>query len=109
MMKNQRKRREDRNQVIYYIKNVVSDEIYIGLTAVNYNGSVKRTLLRRMQKHLQRAMTETKSWALCDALRNLGPESFVYGPVEVVRGKKLAHARELELIREYNPTLNTFK
>lgn len=109
MLRNQRKRRSDRNQVIYYIQNVVSGEFYIGLTALSFKGNVRKTLNRRMQKHLQRALTENKDWGLCNALRESGPESFMFGPLETVRGKKAAHQRELELIREYDPSLNTFK
>jgi len=103
-----RKRRSDRNQVIYYIEHVATGDYYIGLTALNYNGNVKRTLHRRMQKHWQRALTENKSWGLSRALRKFGAEAFVYGVVEVVRGKKAAHARETELINTYQPRLNTF-
>ena len=103
-----RKRRSDRNQVIYYIEHVATGDYYIGLTALNYNGNVKRTLHRRMQKHWQRALTENKSWGLSRALRKFGAEAFVYGVVEVVRGKKAAHARETELINTMQPSLNTF-
>jgi len=106
--KNTRKRRSDRNQVIYFIEHAESGDYYVGLTAVNYNGNVKRTLHRRMQKHLQRAMTENKNWGLSRALRTFGAEAFVYGVIEVVRGKKEAHARETELINTMQPKLNTF-
>ena len=103
-----RKRRSDRNQVIYYIEHVATGDYYIGLTALSFKGNVKRTLHRRMQKHWQRALTENKSWGLSRALRKFGPEAFVYGVVEVVRGKKAAHARETELINTMQPALNTF-
>ena len=106
--KNTRKRRTDRNQVIYYIQNVVTHDLYVGLTALTFKGNVKRTLYRRMQKHMQRAMSESKVWALSNALRTYGPEAFVFGPVEIVRGKKPAHIRETELIKELQPNLNTF-
>lgn len=108
MLKIQRKRRSDRNQVIYYIQNVETNEVYIGLTAVNFKGNIRKTLTRRMQKHLQRALAEDKNWGLCEALRTAGPESFVFGPIEVVRGKKAAHVRETELINTMQPSLNTF-
>mgnify|MGYP003331122819 CR=1 FL=1 len=107
MMKIQRKRRSDRNQVIYYIQNVVTGEFYIGLTVLN-KGSVKKSLHRRMQKHMQRAMTENKNWGLSRALRERGAERFVFGVIEVVRGKRPAHARETELINTLQPSLNTF-
>jgi len=104
-----RKRRSDRRHLIYVINNTVTGEQYIGLTGINAAGSVKQTLWRRMQKHLQRALAEDKTWGLCMSLRNHGPEKFTYGLLEVIRGKKEAHVRELELIREFNPALNTFK
>ena len=103
-----RKRRTDRNQVIYYIRDTVTLEYYIGLTALCFNGNVRRTLVRRMQKHMQRAMTENKDWGLSRALRERGAESFVFGTLEVIRGKRPAHARETELINTLQPALNTF-
>ncbi len=103
-----RKRRSDRNQVIYYIEHVATGDYYIGLTALSFKGNVKRTLHRRMQKHMQRALAENKTWGLSRALRKFGAEAFVYGVVEVVRGKKAAHARETELINTMQPNLNTF-
>lgn len=107
-MLTKRKRRSDRNQVIYYIQHTESGAYYIGLTALNFKGNVKRTLNRRMQKHLQRAMSENKDWGLSRALRQYGPQNFVYGVVEVVRGKAEAHKRETELINTMQPALNTF-
>ena len=103
-----RKRRTDRNQVIYFIQDKVTLEYYIGLTALSFNGSIFKTLRRRMQKHLQRALTENKDWGLSRALREKGAERFVFGTVEVVRGKRPAHARETELINTLQPALNTF-
>ena len=103
-----RKRRTDRNQVIYFIQDKVTLEYYIGLTALSFKGNVFRTLRRRMQKHMQRALTENKDWGLSRALRERGADSFVFGVVEVVRGKRPAHARETELINTLRPALNTF-
>ena len=103
-----RKRRTDRNQVIYYIQDTVTLEYYIGLTALSFKGNVRRTLYRRMQKHMQRALSENKNWGLSRALREQGADSFVFGVVEVVRGKRPAHARETELINTLQPALNTF-
>ena len=108
MLKKQRKRRSDRNQILYYIQDVVTLEYYIGLTALSFKGNVRKTLNRRCQKHMQRAMTENKDWGLSRALRERGADRFVFGVVEVVRGKKAAHARETELINTMQPALNTF-
>ena len=103
-----RKRRTDRNQVIYYIRDTVTHEYYVGLTAMCFSGNVRKTLTRRMQKHMQRAMTENKDWGLSRALRERGAERFVFGTVEVIRGKRPAHTRETELINTLQPSLNTF-
>jgi len=108
MLRVTRKRRSDRNQVIYFIEDVVTREVYIGLTALSFKGNVYRTLRRRMQKHMQRALAENKDWGLSRALRERGAERFVFGIVEVVRGKKAAHARETEFINTLQPALNTF-
>ena len=108
MLKTQRKRRTDRNQVIYYIQDAVTLEYYIGLTAMEFRGNVRKTLNRRIQKLMQRALAENKDWGLSRALRERGAERFVYGVIEVVRGKRPAHARETELINTLQPSLNTF-
>jgi hypothetical protein len=106
--KNVRKRRTDRNQVIYFIQDTVTLEYYIGLTAMCFAGNVRKTLTRRMQKHMQRALAENKNWGLSRALRERGAERFVFGVIEIVRGKRPAHARETELINTMQPALNTF-
>ena len=109
MLKKTRKRRNDRNQVIYLIQNTLTGEEYIGLTALSYKGNVYKTLYRRMQKHLQRALAESKEWGLCESLRKHGPQNFVFMKLEIIRGKREAHVRETALIKEFNPALNTFK
>lgn len=104
-----RKRRSDRNHVIYVIRNTRNKQEYIGLTAVNFNGNINRTLIRRFQKHVQRALSEDKGWGLCRAIRAYGHEKFTIEALEIVRGKKAAHARETELIHIRSPKLNTAK
>ena len=102
-----RKKRTDRNHIIYVITNQVTGEQYIGLT--QFTRSVKHSLYVRVRKHIQRAKTETKNWGLCESIRTHGVSNFAYGLVEVVRGKRECHARETQLIKEFNPALNTFK
>jgi len=102
-----RKKRSDRNHAIYVITNIVTGEQYIGITAISK--TVKQALYIRVRKHIQRAFAETKSWGLCESIRNYGVSNFTYGLVEVVRGKRECHARETQLIKEFNPLLNTFK
>lgn len=101
-----RKRRNDCNHAVYVITNTVTQDQYIGITVCS--GNVRQSLKVRMQKHLRRALTESKGWALCSSLREHGAEAHTYGLVEVVRGRLAAHARERELIRTHNPVLNTF-
>lgn len=102
-----RKRRSDCTHLVYVITNIYTNDQYIGITVKNPYG-VFRTLKRRVQKHVQRAMSETKDWALSDNIRTWGSEAFTFGFVESVRGRKAAHQRERELIKEYQPSLNTF-
>lgn len=100
-----RKTRTDRNHAIYVITNVVTAEQYIGVTVCS--GNLRKALKVRIQKHVRRALTENKDWALCANIREYGVDSFTYGLVETVRGKADAHARERELTKVYNPVLNT--
>jgi hypothetical protein len=102
-----RKKRTDVNHAIYVITNVLTGEQYIGITACR--PTLKKALWVRMQKHAQRARVEDKDWGLCKSLREYGPEAFTFGLLEVVRGKRPAHAREMELIKQYQPSLNTFR
>ena len=101
-----RKRRQDTNHAVYCITNTVTGEQYIGITVCG--GNVRKALKVRIQKHVRRALTENKDWALCESIRTFGPEAFTYGVLETVRGRKPAHARERELIREYAPKLNNY-
>ena len=100
-----RKRRQDTKHVVYVITNTVTQEQYIGITVCGQQ--VRKALKVRMQKHIRRAVTENKDWGLCRSIREHGVSAFTYGIVEFVRGRKPAHARERELIREYAPALNT--
>ena len=106
MLKKPRKRRSDRNYLVYTITNQVTGDQYIGITVRTQ--TVYRTLRRRIQKHVQRALAEPKDWALSQSIRTYGAEAFTFGFVEQIRGRKPAYQRERELIREYQPALNTF-
>lgn len=103
MMK--RKARTDRNHAIYVITNNVTGDFYVGVTVCS--GNMNKALKVRFQKHVRRALTENKDWALCVSIREFGPEVFTYELIEKIRGKAEAHARERELTRELQPTLNT--
>ena len=100
-----RKKRCDRNHVIYRLVMETGDE-YIGLTAA-IGAAYLRSVKVRVQKHLSRAKCENKSWALYEFLRENADVTIQYEVLEVVRGRKPAHQREREYIAEYEPTLNT--
>jgi hypothetical protein len=102
--KTPRKKRTDRTHIVYRISS--GRDFYIGVTAKT-GSTVLKSVRVRMNKHLYRSRSEDKSWALYEALRARGPESFVFEIVAVVRGKTPAHQLERALIRELAPTLNT--
>ena len=100
-----RKRRQDTKHAVYMLVNTNTNEHYVGITVCG--NQIKRALKIRFQKHVRRALTENKDWALCNSIREHGAEAFTVLLVDVVRGRKPAHARERELIREYAPALNS--
>lgn len=102
-----RKKRSDRNHVLYRVVCVDTGDTYIGLTVADGQAYV-RSVKVRWQKHVSRAVRENKQWSFCKALRKLVNAEWRYEVLEIVRGRKPAHQRERELIAEYNPTLNTF-
>ena len=102
MMK--RKRRSDRNHIVYKI--TVKSKTYIGVTHVG-KSTPNKGLARRWRKHVQRALSEQHNWKLCVAIRKHGPDAFTVEIVQVVRGKRTAHEVERALIREINPSLNS--
>ena len=100
-----RKKRTDRNHIIYELR--VAGGNYIGVTAKTET-TINKSVLARAAKHFYRAKREAKDWALCHALRSLNDKSEIEVLVhEIIRGKAAAHKREVELRRAINPTLNT--
>ena len=101
-----RKKRSDRNHIIYEIVNTINGKSYIGITAAigrRFNYSAKL----RLQKHFSRARRENKEWALYIDMRENDETVYDLFIVDVVRGKKLAHQIEVELIKEFNYELNS--
>lgn len=104
---NNMKKRSDRNHIIYQIMG--PEGSYIGVTAKT-ESTVLKSVRARIAKHWYRAKTETKSWALCELLRSYASkEDIDVRVLEIVRGKREAHARERALIRAENPFYNTDK
>lgn len=105
VQKTTRKRRSDRTHIVYML--VVNGLRYIGVTAKTET-TVLKSVRARAAKHFYRAKTETKDWALCGALRTLNSkEEIEIRVVELLRGKAIAHRREVEIRRELRPELNT--
>lgn len=103
--KTPRKKRVDRNHIIYEL--VVNGKNYIGVTAKT-ESTVLKSVRARAAKHFYRAKTEDKNWLLCAELRQLSDKSEIEIRVhEVVRGKAAAHKREVEIRRAVRPCLNT--
>jgi len=100
-----RKRRQDTKHAVYMLVNTNTNESYIGITVCG--SQVKKALKVRFQKHVRRALTENKTWALCNSIREHGAEAFAVLLVDIVRGRKPAHAVERELINGENPALNS--
>lgn len=103
--KNIRRRRVDRNHIIYEL--VVNGLNYIGVTAKT-ESTVLKSVRVRANKHWYRAQKESKNWLLCEALRGLASKDEIEIRVhEIVRGKAEAHRREVEIRRALSPALNT--
>ena len=99
-----RKRRSDRRHVIYRLE--VEGMSYIGLTV--FERTEKKSVARRFQKHVSRALVETeKKWGLCKAIRKYGAEAFTLSVIKTIRGKVDAHKFERDLILKLKPVLNT--
>lgn len=100
-----RKKRVDRTHIIYELR--VNGASYIGVTAKTET-TINKSVLARAAKHWYRAQRETRTWALCVALRGLNDRSEIEVLVhETLRGKAAAHKREVELRRTLRPSLNT--
>jgi hypothetical protein len=100
-----RKRRVDRNHIIYELR--INGLNYIGVTAKT-ESTVLKSVRVRANKHFYRAKTEDKNWLLCAELRRLDSKDEIEIVVhEVVRGKADAHRREVEIRRAVRPALNT--
>jgi len=101
-----RKKRTDRNHVIYEIVNTSTGASYLGITAAigrrfHYSAHL------RFLKHQSRARKENKQWALYIDMRENDPNVYELFIVDVVRGKALAHQIEVKLLKKYQYELNS--
>jgi predicted GIY-YIG superfamily endonuclease len=101
-----RKKRNDRNHVLYEIVNTNNGKSYLGITAAigrRFHYSAKL----RLQKHFSRARKENKQWALYIDMRENDQDVYELFIVDIVRGKALAHKIETELLKEFQYELNS--
>ena len=103
-MARQRKIRSDCNYIIYEARDE-RGENYIGLT--RKSTTVAKSVKERWRKHLSRARNENRLWALYVYLKTGGVDlMWEHRVVEIVRGRKAAYARERELVKTLQPSLN---
>ena len=103
-----RKKRNDRNHLIYEITNTINGKKYIGVTAC-IGRAFNYSALRRFQKHVSRAKQEDKDWALYNDMRKYGPDVYDVYVLDVVRGKAEAHKIETGFLqnKHYQYKLNS--
>lgn len=99
-----RKRRSDRNHVVYCVT-APDGARYVGITV--QVSTPLQSVKRRWMKHVNRALREAHSWSLCVAIRAWGAAAFQLEVLDKVRGKAEAHAREVQWIQTLAPELNT--
>ena len=107
-----RKKRTDRNHVIYEVLNKSTGQSYIGLTyvrpktkTVSQSKMPLKSAQDRFTSHCYRAERGSET-LFHENIRRYGTENFHVRVVEVIRGKAEAHQREIELMRERKPELN---
>ena len=101
-----RKKRNDRNHVIYEIVNTENGKRYIGVTVAigrRFHYSAKL----RLQKHFSRARMENKNWSLYNDMREYGQEVYDLFILKVIRGKKFAHEYETKQLQTFHYELNS--
>ena len=99
-----RKRRNDRNHVIYQLTAPNGDR-YVGVTFAR-GRAWKRSAKIRWEAHVRNALDYDRQNLLSVSIREHGTENFAREVLEIVRGKKNAHARERELLQMLQPELN---
>ncbi len=100
-----RKRRNDRNHVIYMLTCEQTGHVYVGITVAR-GRAYKKSAGIRWRAHVRNATEYMYETLICQAIRRSGPEAWNVQVLEVVRGKQATHDRERELIAKMQPTLN---
>ena len=104
---NMRKKRNDRNHIIYKITCLKTKETYIGLTIQTGQKKIGSAKIR-LKSHISKA-NNGGGWRLHERIREIGSQYFITEVIETVRGKEQAHKIEADYIRRLQPELNTKK
>tara|TARA_B100000242_G_C42953016_1_gene441916 strand:- start:345 stop:695 length:351 start_codon:yes stop_codon:yes gene_type:complete len=99
-----RKRRNDRNHIIYQLTAPNGDR-YVGITFARAK-AYKRSVKIRFRAHTRNANEYGYDNLLSHSIREHGAENFKKEILEIIRGKQNAHDRERELIAVFQPELN---
>lgn len=99
-----RKRRSDRNHIIYEIFSRDTNERYIGITAVTKN--VEKSIEIRWKRHVYYARVKLGNGPLQQRIREFDDQGFEFRVIKIVRGKQNAHDLERRLVYETRPELN---
>ena len=100
-----RKRRNDRNHVIYEITCDVTGDTYIGITVAR-GRAYQKSIETRWKGHIYHACVEKRDLPLAATIRYHGPDKFSKRLISIVRGKAACHTEETRLIKELKPTMN---
>ena len=100
-----RKRRSDRNHLVYLITCETTGEEYIGITVVR-GRAVFKSMDIRWRDHVYHAQVERRDYPLQRSIRKHGAEAFTHEVLWIVRGKAAAHEVERDEIAARAPVLN---
>ena len=76
-----RKKRSDRNHLIYKITCLPTLDEYIGVTVMN-STSVKKAMKTRWKQHCYKAQVVSPDWSLSESIREHGEDMFLIEPLE---------------------------
>jgi hypothetical protein len=101
-----RKKRSDRNHIIYKLTNTITQETYIGVT-VSVKKAYKKSVRSRWLRHVYRANIELSPLTISQSIRDHGESSFTREILHIIKGKAAAFCMEANIINELLPQLNT--
>jgi hypothetical protein len=106
-----RKRRTDRNHIVYMITCNATGDNYIGVTRA-LGRAYQHSIVERLRKHCRDAILEGRKELIHDCIRsqisnpNDWKDKFKTEILYILRGKESGHQKEIELIKERRPSLN---